>query len=66
MTVIELQESESDARKKLQQLRAKRNHLYEQFLKHPWNIKLAIEIKTIDDQVAEFVKSATAKRRSGA
>jgi hypothetical protein len=36
-----------------EQLRAKRNLLFERFSKDPSEIHLAIEIKFLDDQVAE-------------
>ena len=33
--------------------RAKRNLLFERFSKNPWEIHLALEIKSMDDQFAE-------------
>jgi hypothetical protein len=53
--VIDLQETAVDARKKLKELRTERNRLFERFLKNPSDIGLAIEIKKIDNQVAELV-----------
>jgi hypothetical protein len=50
-----------DARKKREELRTKRDRLFEQYLKNPSNTLLALEIKTIDDQVAESIKRDTAK-----
>ena len=35
------------------ELKAKRNTLFEKYLKHPHDTRLAVEIKTIDEQVAE-------------
>jgi hypothetical protein len=43
------------------ELRAKRNLLFERFSKNPSEIHLAIEIKSIDDQVAESLFIATDK-----
>lgn len=37
-----------------EQLKAKRDMLYNQFLSNPLNTPLAIEIKLIDDRIAEL------------
>jgi hypothetical protein len=37
-------------------LKAKRNLLFERYLKSPMDTKLALEIKIIDDQLAEEIK----------
>jgi len=37
------------------QLKAKRNQLFEEFLRNPSNTSLAIEIRLIDDRIAESV-----------
>ncbi len=47
---------------KLEELRAKRNLLFERFAKHPTDIHLAIEIKSIDDQIAESVLNCSRQR----
>jgi hypothetical protein len=60
--VIELREPAIDEKKKLEALRAKRDRLFNQFLKNPSDIKLAIEIKAIDDQVAASSARSTKKR----
>jgi hypothetical protein len=60
--VIELREPAIDEKKKLEALRAKRERLFNQFLKNPSDIKLAIEIKAIDDQVAASTARSTKKR----
>jgi len=61
--VIELREPTIDEKEKREVLKAKRDRLYEQFLKNPSDIKLAIKIKEIDDQVADSVARRTMKRR---
>ena len=61
--MIDLHETAIDARKKREELKAKRNRLFNDYLKNPSNPLLALEIKTIDDQVAESVERSTAKRR---
>jgi hypothetical protein len=60
--VIDLRETPIDARKKREELKAKRDRLFDQYLKNPSNTSLALEIKTIDDQIAESVARSTAKR----
>jgi hypothetical protein len=37
-----------------EQLKDKRNQLFEKYSKNPMNTRLAIEIKLIDDQIAEL------------
>ncbi|MGB7844156.1 MAG: hypothetical protein WBL63_00950 [Candidatus Acidiferrum sp.] len=49
-------DNELIAKAKRDKLKAKRDGLYKEFLKHPADIHLAIEIKSIDDQVAESVQ----------
>lgn len=39
--------------KKLEELKATRNQLFKRFLRHPTETRLALEIKCIDDRVAE-------------
>ena len=45
-------------------LRAERNHLFKTFVGNPSNTRLAIEIKLIDDQIAELAESILAERDS--
>jgi len=45
-----------DVRRKREELKAKRNLLFERFLKNPLDTRLALKIKTIDDQVAEYTE----------
>lgn len=61
--MIELREPTIDEKKKREALRAERDRIYAQFLKNPSDIKLAIKIKEIDDQVADSVARGTTKRR---
>jgi hypothetical protein len=37
----------------VQTLKFKRDELYRHFEDHPWQLSLAAEIKSIDDQIAE-------------
>ncbi len=45
--------SETAKKKKRQELKNKRNQLYKLFLKNPMYTRLAVEIKVLDDQLAE-------------
>jgi hypothetical protein len=47
-------EQERNLRKDRDQLVAERNRLFHMFLENPLEIRLASEIKVIDDQVAEY------------
>jgi hypothetical protein len=53
-----------DERTKREVLKAKRNALFERFLKTPLDIRLALEIKLIDDQVAECANQIRRKRET--
>jgi hypothetical protein len=44
----------AEEHKKRQKLTAERNPLFERFSRTPQDIHLAVEIKLIDDQVAEY------------
>jgi hypothetical protein len=61
--VIGLREPASDVKRKREALKAKRDRLFDQFLKNPSDIVLAKEIKTIDDEVADSTARSTVKRR---
>jgi len=50
-----------EEKRKREQLKVKRDLLFERYLKHPMDAHLAIEIKTIDDQIAEHAKRADRK-----
>jgi hypothetical protein len=60
--MIDPRETAVDARKKREELKAKRNRLFEQYLRDPSNTILALEIKIIDDQVAESVERSATQR----
>ena len=45
-----------EEKRKRTDLKAKRNLLFERYLKSPMDTKLALEIKIIDDQLAEEIK----------
>jgi hypothetical protein len=49
-------ENEIDQKSKRDALKAKRDLLFERLLKNPMNTSLAVEIKLIDDQIAECVQ----------
>ena len=57
-----MQETAIDAKKKREKLTAKRNLLFARFLENPSDTRLALEIKIIDDQVAECVKQMQQQR----
>jgi len=54
--------NEVDARRKREELKAKRNLLFKRFLKNPLDTRLALKIKIIDDQVAECTEQMERKR----
>ena len=43
-------------KKKRDDLKTKRNSLFEKYSKHPQDVHLALEIKTIDDEIAECIQ----------
>jgi hypothetical protein len=49
-------ETAIDAKTKREELKAKRNLLFARFLKNPLDTHLALEIKIIDDLVAEWTE----------
>jgi hypothetical protein len=55
-------ENASDARKKCEELKAKRNLLFARFLKKPRDTHLALKIKVIDDQIAEYNEKMERKK----
>jgi hypothetical protein len=46
-------ETADNEKKNRQELKNKRNQLYKLFLKNPMYTRLAVEIKVLDDQLAE-------------
>ncbi len=55
-------ETQTNEQTKLEELRARRNLLFERFAKNPSDIRMAIEIKSIDDQIAESVLNCSRQR----
>ena len=51
----------ADERKKRKELTTKRNLLFAEYLKNPQDIRLALEIKLIDDQVAQSIEQTERK-----
>jgi hypothetical protein len=58
-------ETTIEEKKKREGLKAKRDLLFERYVKRPMDTHLALEIKVLDDQLAEDAMSGTAKYRSG-
>ena len=57
-------ETATDEKKNREALRAKRDLLFARYLKRPMDTHLSLEIKSIDDQLAEPTKQAKRKTRS--
>jgi hypothetical protein len=57
-------ETTVEEKKKRDDLKVERNQLFERYLQHPMDTRLALEIKLIDDQLAEAAAPTTAKNRS--
>ena len=51
-----MSKSEDNENQNRQELKDKRNRLYQLFLKHPRQTRLALEIKVLDDQLAEWTE----------
>jgi hypothetical protein len=51
-------------KKKRDDLKFKRNSLFEKYAKHPEDFHLALEIKKIDDEIADYTKHVEQERRS--
>jgi hypothetical protein len=51
-------------KKKRDDLKAKRNSLFETYTRDPQNIHLAREIKAIDDEIAEYTQHVEQERRA--
>jgi len=51
-------------KKKRDDLKSKRNALFETYTKDPQNIHLAREIKDLDDQIADFTQHVEQERRA--
>jgi hypothetical protein len=57
-------ETAIDEKRKREELKTKRNLLFERYLKNPQDTHLALEIKAIDDQIAESIKQTERKTGS--
>ena len=53
-----------DCKKKRDELKAKREPLFAKYLKYPLDTRLAMEIKLLDDQVAECNEQLQRERRT--
>ncbi len=51
-------------KKKRDDLKAKRNSLFENYAKHPQNFQLAREIKALDDEIADCNQHVEQERRA--
>ena len=51
-------------KKKRDDLKSKRNSLFEKYSKHPEELHLALEIKKIDDEIADCTQHVEHERRS--
>ncbi|MGB8475158.1 MAG: hypothetical protein WCE61_13825 [Candidatus Acidiferrum sp.] len=51
-------------KKKRDDLKAKRNSLFEKYAKHPEDFHLAPEIKKLDDEIADCTKLVEQERRA--
>jgi hypothetical protein len=51
-------------KKKRDDLKTKRNSLFEKYAKHPEEFHLALEIKKIDDEIADCTQHVEQERRS--
>jgi hypothetical protein len=51
-------------KKKRDDLKAKRNSLFEKYARHPEEFHLALEIKKIDDEIADCTQHVEQERRS--
>jgi len=58
-----MQETPIDAMTKREELKGTRNLLFKRFLKNPMDTRLALKIKSIDDQVAECTERMRQNRK---
>src|SRR6266404_3059983 len=59
----DLSETAIEEKRKRDELKAKRESLFERYLKHPMDTRLALEIKIMDDHLAETASQT--KRKTG-
>jgi hypothetical protein len=65
MRINRMLETTAEEKRKRNDLKAERNQLFERYLKHPMDTRLAREIKLMDDQLAEAAAPSTARNRRG-
>jgi hypothetical protein len=58
-----MQETPFNPMRKREELKARRNLLFERFLRNPLDTSLALKIKVIDDQVAACAEQMERKRK---
>jgi hypothetical protein len=56
--------SNEDWKKKRDELTVKRNSLFQRYSRNPNDLQLAVEIKTIDDEIADCMEKLTQEIRS--
>jgi hypothetical protein len=61
MRSIRKRETVIDDKAKREALKTKRNLLYKRYVKNPQDTQRALEIKILDDQVAEFTRQIDRK-----
>ena len=61
---ISVAENSIDRKKIRDELKFERAKLYEQFLKHPMDTRLALTIKIIDDEIADCTEWMRTKEKS--
>jgi hypothetical protein len=59
-----MQKPTIDEKRVRDQLKSKRNSLLKEYFKNPMNSHLAIEIKLIDDQIAELTEHLVQQKNS--
>jgi hypothetical protein len=57
-------ETTIEEKRKREDLKAERNRLFERYLKHPMDTRLALDIKALDDELAENAEPRAGKNRS--
>ena len=57
-------ETSSVWKKKREDLRTKRDSLFKQYARHPHDVHLSLEIKAIDDEIAECTQKLEQETRS--
>jgi hypothetical protein len=58
-------EAAIEQKRKREELKGKRDLLFERYLKLPMDTRLAIEIRTIDDQIAEHTSKLIGRLNAG-